>query len=80
MYALCFAQVGKNISVAIKRQGKTQQDIANALGISKQVMNKIIKGNKAINVTELSQIASVLGCTTESLLLISMQLVTLRLP
>lgn len=70
MYAMNFTQVGKNISNAMTQRGMTQQNLADRLGISKQVMSKIIKGNKAINVTELSQIASILGCTTDSLLTI----------
>lgn len=48
----------------------TQQSLAGALGISKQVMNKIIKGSKAINVNELAKIASVLGTTTDELLMV----------
>lgn len=68
MYAMNFTQVGKNISNVMTQRGMTQQNLADKLGISKQVMSKIIKGNKAINVAELSQIASILGSTTDSLL------------
>ena len=68
MYASDFAQVGTNIQKQLDLLGKTQQNLADALGISKQVMNKIIKGSKAINVTELSKIASVLGTTADDLL------------
>ncbi len=68
MYAKNFKQVGKNISMVMEQRGMTQQNLADRLGISKQVMSKIIKGNKAINVTELSQIASILASTTDLLL------------
>lgn len=68
MYATNFTQVGKKISYVMTQQGMTQQKLADKLGISKQVMSKIIRGNKAINVMELSQIASILGSTTDSLL------------
>lgn len=71
MYAMDFAQVGANIQKQIDRKGFTQQRLADALGISKQVMNKIIKGNKAINVNELAKIASVIGTTTDELLTVS---------
>lgn len=71
MYAMDFAQVGANIQKQIDRKGFTQQKLADALGISKQVMNKIIKGNKAINVNELAKIASVIGTTTDELLTVS---------
>ena len=68
MYATDFAQVGANIQKQLNIKGLTQQSLADALGISKQVMNKIIKGNKAINVSELAMIASVVGTTTDDLL------------
>ena len=68
MYTMDFAQVGANIQRQIQVKGFTQQSLADALGISKQVMNKIIKGNKAINVNELARIASVIGTTTDELL------------
>lgn len=71
MYALDFSQVGANIQKQLDAKGFTQQRLADILGISKQVMNKIIKGNKAINVNELAKIASVLGTTTDELLTIS---------
>ena len=68
MYAIDFAQVGANIKKELDRKSMTQQSLADALSISKQVMNKIIKGAKAINVSELAQIASVLGTSTDALL------------
>lgn len=71
MYAMDFAQVGANIQKQIDVKGFTQQSLADALGISKQVMNKIIKGSKAINVNELAKIASVMGTTTDELLTVS---------
>ena len=71
MYAINFAQVGANIQKQMSIRGFTQQELANALGISKQVMNKIVKGNKAINVNEIALIASVLETTTDELLSVS---------
>lgn len=68
MYAVNFRQVGKNISLAMEKRGMTQQHLADQLGISKQVMSKIINGKKAINVAELSQIASILGSSADMLL------------
>ena len=68
MYAMDFAQVGANIQRELDSKSMTQQGLADALSISKQVMNKIIKGAKAINVAELAQIASILGTTTDALL------------
>ncbi|MDD7009138.1 MAG: helix-turn-helix transcriptional regulator [Spirochaetales bacterium] len=68
MYAINFAQVGANIQKELDNRSMTQQSLADALSISKQVMSKIINGAKAINVSELAKIASVLGTTTDSLL------------
>lgn len=68
MYAMDFAQVGANIQKQLNIKGYTQQSLADALGVSKQVMNKIIKGSKAINVNELAKIASIMGMTTDELL------------
>ena len=68
MYAQNFSQVGANIQKYLDAKGFTQQWLADALQVSKQVMNKIIKGNKAINVSELAKIASILGTSTDNLL------------
>ena len=73
MYAMNFAQVGTNIQKELEKKSMTQQSLADALSISKQVMSKIIKGSKAINVSELAKIASVLGITTDSLLTINIE-------
>lgn len=63
-----FRQVGNNIQDILEAQGKTQKFLADQLGVSKQVMNKIIAGGKAINVAEISKIASVLNVPVERLL------------
>lgn len=70
MYAMDFAQVGANIQKKLDMKGMTQQGLADALGISKQVMNKIIKGSKAINVNELAKIAEILSTSTDALLMV----------
>ena len=68
MYIMDFEQVGANIQKELNLKGMTQQALAEALGISKQVMNKIIKGNKAINVNEIAKIAEILGTSIDELL------------
>lgn len=65
-----FKQVGNNIQNVLSAQGKTQQFLADKLGISKQVMNKIISGSKAINVAEISKIANVLNVPIDKLLVL----------
>jgi len=76
MYALDFAQVGANIQKRLDERGMTQQGLADMLGISKQVMNKIVKGGKAINVNELAKIAHILNVSTDDLLLTEAEPVT----
>ena len=63
-----FRQVGNNIQNVLTAQGRTQQSLADSLGISKQVMSKIISGSKAINVAEISKIANVLDVSVDKLL------------
>ena len=46
-------QVGMNILFYLKDQNKTQVDLASGLGASKQVINKIIRGKKAIKTSEI---------------------------
>lgn len=66
-----FKQVGNNISQVLTQQGKTQQALANEIGVSKQVMNKIVSGTKAINVAEISKIAKALDVPVDSLIFAS---------
>ena len=68
MFATDFAQVGRNIQNQLVKRNITQQTLADALNVSKQVMSKIINGNKAINVDELGRIASFLNISTDELL------------
>jgi transcriptional regulator with XRE-family HTH domain len=63
-----FKNVGSNIQRVLKEKGKSQQTLADALGVSKQVMSKIIAGAKAINVAEISRIAAILSTPVEALL------------
>ena len=51
----------------------TQESLAAELSISNHAMIKIIKGTKAINARELEKIASVLGTTIDSLLIVNIE-------
>lgn len=62
-----FEIVGRNILDILNEQGKTQSYLADEIGISKQVMQKIIKGKKAINILEITQIADVLNVSVDIL-------------
>lgn len=68
MYTSNFVQVGRNIQMFLGEKGKSQQNLADAMGISKQVMSKIINGNKAINVNEITKIAEFLEVSVDDIL------------
>jgi len=71
MMGVTFQEVGINIQRLLKDKGMSQQDLANKLGVSKQVMSKIVSGAKAINVAEISRIATILAITVDELLQIT---------
>jgi len=66
-----FKQVGNNILQILEDKKLSQQFLADKLKISKQVMSKIVSGNKAINVVEISKIANVLGVSVDTLVQVS---------
>ena len=74
MYTSNFIQVGRNIQTFLGAKGKTQQNLADAMGISKQVMSKIINGNKAINVNEITKIAEYLEISVDDILSVESQM------
>ena len=61
-------QVGSNVLFYLKEKNMTQVDLANGLGASKQVVNKIIKGKKAIKTQELVAISNFLHVSVEELI------------
>lgn len=63
-----FEQIGEKISTWLESQGKTQSLIAERMGVSKQVMSKIVNGKKAINIEEITKIAGIIGVTVDELL------------
>lgn len=63
-----FEQIGEKIAYWLKSQDETQSFFAERMGISKQVMSKIINGKKAINIDEIARIATIMGVTVDELL------------
>lgn len=53
-------QIGTNILYYLNKKNLTQVDLAEGLGASKQVVNKIIKGKKALKTQELIAISKFL--------------------
>ena len=68
-----FKLVGENILDTLERKKMTQQSLADMLGVSKQVLSKIIKGRKATNVNEITMISKALGVSVDSLINVKMQ-------
>ena len=68
-----FKSVGMNISSILEQKNITQQHLADLMGVSKQVLSKIIKGQKAINVSEIFMISKALDVPIDSLLDVGLQ-------
>ena len=62
------ATISNNVFMLLKQNGKKQNDLAEALGISKQVMSNMLSGSRMINAIELHQIADYFRVSMESLL------------
>ena len=56
-----FEMVGQNILDALQDRNMSQSELADRMDVSKQVMSKIINGQKAINALEMKKIADILG-------------------
>ncbi len=63
-----FTEIGTKILAFIDANKMTQTELAEKIGVSKQVMGKIIHGKKAISLIEISKIAAAMGTTVDSLL------------
>jgi len=62
-----YEQVGSNILYFLHEKGWKQVDLARALGASKQVVNKIIKGTKALKTDELVSISRALEVSLDDI-------------
>ena len=62
------AVISNNVLMLLKQNGKKQNDLAEALGISKQVMSNILSGSRMINAVELRQMADFFHVSMESLM------------
>lgn len=62
------ATISNNVLMLLKRNGKKQNDLAEALGVSKQVMSNMLTGSRMINAIELHSIADFFHVSMESLM------------
>lgn len=58
----------KKIESIMRDKGIMQKEIAEAVGISEQMVSYIIRGLREPSLAVLSRIAKVLGCTTAELI------------
>ncbi len=59
--------IANNILMRLKEQNKKQVDLADGIGISKQIVSKMLNGSRSINAIELRKIAAYLGVTMDAL-------------
>lgn len=59
--------ISNNIMNIMKQNDKKQIDVAGYLGVSKQIISKMLSGARTINAIELQKIAEFLGVSMESL-------------
>ena len=62
-----FTAIGKNILKRLDQLQVSQTELAERIGVSKQVINKIVQGKKAINAVEISSIAEALNLSIDEL-------------
>lgn len=63
-----YQMVGQRVLEAIKNKDWSQQQLANSINVSKQVMSKILNGEKNTTILEIRQIADVLNVSLDDLL------------
>ena len=66
--------ISHNIMNIMKQNDKKQVELAGYLGVSKQIISKMLSGSRMINAVELQKIAEFLDVTMESLVKVSQTL------
>jgi len=66
--ARLYSDIGTKIEEFLEQSGMSQTDLAARIGVSKQVMNKIIRGKKAINLNEIERIAEIMQVSIDSII------------
>ncbi|PWK13497.1 helix-turn-helix domain-containing protein [Tumebacillus permanentifrigoris] len=59
--------VGRRIAEELEKRNMSQQQLADQVDCSKQVMSKILRGDKNITIFEMRTIADILGVTVDDL-------------
>lgn len=59
--------IAHNIMEQLKKQNKKQVELAEGIGVTKQVISKILSGSRMVNAVELHRIADYFGISMEKL-------------
>ncbi|MCD7955920.1 MAG: helix-turn-helix transcriptional regulator [Lachnospiraceae bacterium] len=62
--------IAHNVSEQLKKQNKKQTELAEGIGVTKQVVNKILNGSRMVNAVELHRIADYFHVSMEELVAI----------
>ncbi|MBE1554847.1 helix-turn-helix domain-containing protein [Sporosarcina limicola] len=62
-----YEEIGERVQQSLEQNNTSKIDFARKVGVSAEVMSKIIQGKKAINVVEMQRIADELAITMEEL-------------
>ncbi|MFX3623492.1 MAG: helix-turn-helix domain-containing protein [Ectobacillus sp.] len=63
-----FEEIGDKIAQFLKAHNMSQVEFAERLGVSKQVMSKIVNGKKATNIGEIQRIAEIMNTKVDDLI------------
>lgn len=61
-------QIGSRIHIRRKQLGLTQEQLAEAMGVSIQMVSNLERGNKAIRIDNLINLSSILNISTDYIL------------
>lgn len=61
------AVIAHNIMEQLRKQDKKQVELADGIGVTKQVISKILNGSRMVNAVELHRIADYFGISMEKL-------------
>ena len=60
--------VAGNIQLQLRKKGRKQIELAEAIGVSKQTMSKILNGSRMVSISELKDIAGYFHVSMEKLM------------
>ena len=62
MLQIDLAEIGNRISVERRRNNITQEQLAEKMNVSIQMISNLERGNKAIKINNLVNLSQILGC------------------